>query len=81
MTMAGNKIEREKVKIKCSDCGSKMERVWYGIVLISSFVWIFRCPGCGKYWKIQLLDGEFSAEKISKEEVEEYKSGFYTIKK
>jgi len=67
--------------MRCGDCGSEMKQIWFGKVLISSFVWIFKCLGCGSYWKIQLLDGEFSAEKIGEEEVREYKSGFYSIRK
>ena len=58
-------------KLKC-ECGSYLQQLWFGRELTSCFVWIFKCPKCGKYWKVQLFEGKFDAYQIEEEEAKNY---------
>jgi len=57
-----------------------LERLWFGRELITCFVWIFKCPKCGRYWKMQYFEGELVAYPIEEEEAKDYMAGFYSLK-
>ena len=69
----------KKVKLKCK-CGSFLQQKWFGKELITCLVWIFKCPNCNSYWKVQLFEGKFSVSRISEEEAKDYMAGVYSLK-